>query len=156
MECAFIHRLPTAPWRSYISALLLSRKLEILALGISFAVIGCSSGGGGGSSTSGFVGLFTSDNLNLDITIETVIISADRRPEVTFTATDDAGALIPLSEFTDLRFILAVLERTSVGAPFEYLSYTTEIEDPDGTPNTGDEATQYGRNRVVTRPRTYR
>ena len=119
-----------------------SRKLEILALCVSVAAIGCSGGGGEGAGTSGFVGLFTSDNLNLDITVETVIISADRRPEVTFTATDDAGDLIPLGEFTDIRFILAVLKRTSVGAPFEYLSYTTEIEDPDGTPGTGDEATQ--------------
>lgn len=98
--------------------------LHILLV-FSFTIAGCSGGGGGGAGFSGFVGSFTSDNFNLDITIEGIVIPADRRPEVTFVATDDTGALIPLSEFTDARFILAVLKRTSIGAPFEYRSDLT-------------------------------
>ena len=114
---------------------------DIGALCLALVAIGCSSGGEGGGS-DGFIGSFTSDNLNLDITVQTIVVPADRRPIITFTITDDAGADVLLSEMTDIRFILAVLERISVGSPFEFRSYSTEIEDPDGIPNTGDEAIQ--------------
>jgi OmcA/MtrC family decaheme c-type cytochrome len=93
------------------------------------ALTGCGGGGGGGAAApGGFTGNALFDNLNFDLDITSVNIGPDLRPEITFTARDDAGLLIPLSEFTDARFILAVLERTSVGAAFQYRSYTTVVE----------------------------
>lgn len=128
--------------RIRIAALIARSVLVMGVLCLPLFVIGCAGSGGGGSESDGFTGSFTSDNLNLDITVEAVHIPVDRRPIITFTLTDDAGLDIPLSEMIDIRFVLAVLERLSVGSPFEYRSYSTEIEDPDGIPSTGDEATQ--------------
>ena len=46
--------------------------------------------------------------------------------------------VIPIEEFTDAQFILAVLERHTVGSPFAYRSYSTVIE----TADNDDQATQ--------------
>lgn len=105
---------------------------------LSVTIVGCGSGGSGGSPGGGFDGQAVSNNLNFNLDVSSVVIGSDLRPEVTFTATDDDGFMIPLSEFTDARFILAVLERTSVGAAFQYRSYSTEVETAVG----GDQATQ--------------
>jgi OmcA/MtrC family decaheme c-type cytochrome len=102
-------------------------------------------GGGGGSSEDNAVNLptnFLSENTNLNIRVQNVKIPPNGRPSVEFTLRDDNDSPITLDEITQINFILAVLERTSVGAPFEYRSYSIQIEDPDGIPNSGDEAIQ--------------
>lgn len=95
-------------------------------------VAGCGGSGGGFVGPLGFEGNAVFDNLNFNIVVTSIVIGEDGRPEVTFTATDDMGALIPQSAFTDARFILAVLERESIGRPFAYRSYMTQIETAAG------------------------
>jgi OmcA/MtrC family decaheme c-type cytochrome len=80
----------------------------------------------------------------LNIEIQEIVIPADLRPEVAFTATDDAGNIIPLDEFADARFILAYLDAPSGDPTPSFFSYTTSIEDPDKVPGSGDEATRAG------------
>jgi OmcA/MtrC family decaheme c-type cytochrome len=79
--------------------------------------------------------------LNIEILGVTIPI-LDRRPVVEFFATDDQGNGIPLSEIGDARFILDYYEDPAPGSTARFLAYTTAIEDPDGTPGTGDEKTQ--------------
>jgi len=79
--------------------------------------------------------------LNIEILGVTIPI-LDRRPLVEFFATDDQGNGIPLSEIGDARFILDYFEDPAPGSTARFLSYTTAIEDPDGTPGSGDEKTQ--------------
>lgn len=97
---------------------------------LSLTQSGC--GGGGSSSSGGFEGQYISNNDNFNVDISSVHIGTDRRPEVTFLATNDVDMMIPLSEFSDVRFILAVLERHKVGSPFAYRSYSTQIEMAEG------------------------
>lgn len=108
------------------------------------AIIGCGGGGGGGGesdfSQGGFIGTAVSDNENFNIEVNSIIIGQDRRPEVTFNATDDDGFLIPLSEITDARFMLASLKRPSVGAAYQFKGYSSSTETAAG----GDEASQDG------------
>lgn len=78
----------------------------------------------------------------LEIVVEEVTIPADLRPEVQFRIQDEDGNPVPLSELTDARFILAYLGETEEGVTERFMSYTTRIEDPDGTPSSGDEALQ--------------
>lgn len=107
--------------------------LITLMIMLSLTFAGCGGGGGGGGSTSGgFDGSFVSDNDNFNLDVSSVYIGPDRRPEITFLATNDDSEIIPLSEFTDARFILAVLERHQVGSPFAYRSYSTQIETAEG------------------------
>lgn len=114
------------------------RYIRLLVLGLipilvlSLSITGCDGGGGGGSSDSGFSGIATFTNPNLNVEILSINIGSDRRPAVTFIAVDDNDFMIPLNAFNDARFILAVLERTSVGAAFQYRSYSTQIETAPG------------------------
>lgn len=78
----------------------------------------------------------------LRVTVQSVSIPGDLRPEVLFTATDDLGVPVLLEELTDVRFILGVLEASPGATTKRYVSYTTRIEDPDGVPGSGDEAVQ--------------
>ncbi len=78
------------------------------------------------------------------ISVVDVVIPDDLRPEVIFELTDGKENPIPLGELTDARFILAYLEEAEAGDTSHYVSYTTSIEDPDRTPDSGDEATQAG------------
>jgi len=78
----------------------------------------------------------------LNVQINKVVIPADLKPEVTFTATDDKGNLVARSEISDVRFILAYLTPGQNGSTNRFTSYTTSIEDPDKVPNSGDEAVQ--------------
>lgn len=78
----------------------------------------------------------------LQVTIEKVVIPSDLRPEVTFTATDERGEIVAMSELTDARFILDYLEEVPSRPTARFVSYTTRTEDPDRTPNSGDEAVQ--------------
>lgn len=79
--------------------------------------------------------------LNIDIT--SITIPTDLRPEVKLMATDNAGNVIPLAEFTDLRFTLAALDpNPATGSTAYLISYIVDTEDPDGVPNSGDEALQ--------------
>ena len=129
--------------RSTMYAMRYHSLATLLAFGLALAVVGCGGGGGGGGSDfeeGGFVGRVLSDNENFNIEVNSVIIGQDRRPEVTFNATDDDGFLIPLREFTDARFMLASLKRPSVGAAFQYKSYTNSTETAAG----GAEAKQDG------------
>lgn len=73
-----------------------------------------------------------------------VKIPADLKPEVTFELTDEKENAIPLSDLTDARFILTYLEEAAAGDTSHHVSYTTTLEDPDRTPNSGDEAVQAG------------
>lgn len=78
----------------------------------------------------------------LNVTIDSVVVPADLKPVVTFTATNDKGAFVALAELSDLRMMLAYLETPADGSTARFLSYTTGYEDPDGKPGTGDEALQ--------------
>lgn len=78
----------------------------------------------------------------LTITVVSVSIPDDLRPEVIFELTDAKGNRIPLAELTEARFILDYLDDAGPGDTRHYVSYTTAIEDPDRTPNSGDEAVQ--------------
>jgi len=78
----------------------------------------------------------------LNVTIESVTVPADLRPEVAFTATNEKGGLVALAELSDVRMMLAYLETPAEGSTTRFLSYTTANEDPDGKPGTGDEALQ--------------
>jgi len=78
----------------------------------------------------------------LNVQINNVVIPDDRKPVVTFTATDDKGDLIARSEIAEVRFILAYLTPGQNGSTNRFASYTTTLEDPDGVPNSGDEAVQ--------------
>ena len=70
----------------------------------------------------------------LNVTINGVVIGEDLIPEVTFTATDDDGNLIPLSQFKgsrDIRFVLAYL--VGEDGTGQYRSYVTTGEDGTGS-----------------------
>lgn len=116
----------------------------MLSMMIAVVLAGCSSGGGSGDNDNegGTSTVFVSENPNLNISVQQVKISSDLRPRVEFILYDDADNIIFLDEIIHVEFLLAVLERVAVGVPFEYRSYSAEIEDPDGVPDSGDEATQ--------------
>jgi OmcA/MtrC family decaheme c-type cytochrome len=78
----------------------------------------------------------------LNVTILDISFPVDLRPVVQFEVTDDSGSTVALSELTDARFILAHLVAAPAGSTARYLSYIDRIEDPDGTPDSGDEALQ--------------
>lgn len=77
----------------------------------------------------------------LIVTITGVKIPKDRRPVVSFTATDERGDPVGKNELTESRFILAYLVNPGNGSTPRYVSYNTRIEDPDTTVS-GDEAIQ--------------
>lgn len=111
------------------------------------AIAGCGGGGGGGGGgapggPAGVGGFGVAGNADFWIEVDSVKVPDDLCPEVTFLITDDEGKVITVDELTDGRFILASLERQSVGSPYSLTSYTTRIEDPDGVADSGDEATQ--------------
>lgn len=78
----------------------------------------------------------------LALVVEEVVIPADLRPEVIFRLEDEDGNPVPLSELTDIRFMLAYLADVADVGTDRFLSYTTRTENPDGVPNSGDEALQ--------------
>ncbi len=78
----------------------------------------------------------------LNVQVSSVVIPDDLKPVVMFTATDNKGNLIARSEIADVRFMLDYLTPGQNGSTNRYSSYTTAIEDPDGVPSSGDEATQ--------------
>lgn len=78
----------------------------------------------------------------LSIVIEDVVIPGDLLPEVIFRIQDEDGNAVPLRELTDARFMLSALTDIPGAALPRYISYNTRIENPDGQPNTGDEALQ--------------
>ncbi len=56
-----------------------------------------------------------------------VVIPADLRPEVRFTATNDRGDVIPPVEFSEVRFIIAHLDETpAAGNSAQYISYISK------------------------------
>ena len=62
----------------------------------------------------------------LDITIDSVTVPADLRPEVRFRARDNRGNTVNKAEFSDLRFTLAYLEGSGAGksvASPRYVNY---------------------------------
>ena len=60
----------------------------------------------------------------LVINVTGVVIPADRRPEVTFTATNTRGDIIPFVEFSEMRFIIDHLdEAPPAGNSAQYISY---------------------------------
>ena len=87
-------------------------------------------------------GQFVGHAPGLIITIKSVKIPKDLRPVVKFTATDERGDPIGKSELTEVRFMLAYLVDLGTGSTTRYVSYNTRIEDPDLTPNSGDEEVQ--------------
>lgn len=78
----------------------------------------------------------------LVITITSVKIPKDLRPIVNFKATDERGDPVGKNELTEVRFLLAYLTDPGNGSTLRYVSYNTRIEDPDLTPNSGDEEVQ--------------
>nr|HPO13896.1 OmcA/MtrC family decaheme c-type cytochrome [Candidatus Hydrogenedentota bacterium] len=78
----------------------------------------------------------------LNVTINSVTVPADLKPEVVFTATNDRGDLIPMVELTSVRFLIAYLETPEEGSTARFISYNTRMENPDGVANSGDEAVQ--------------
>ncbi|MBI2425829.1 MAG: OmcA/MtrC family decaheme c-type cytochrome [Candidatus Hydrogenedentes bacterium] len=78
----------------------------------------------------------------LVIEVISVSIPEDLRPVVIFTIKDSKNKDVALSELTDARFILGYLDEPETGSTARYISYITRIENPDGQPNTGDEAVQ--------------
>lgn len=60
----------------------------------------------------------------LNVTITGVTVPADRKPEVTFTATNTKGQTIAKSELNALRVILTHLEPAEEGATPKFASYT--------------------------------
>ncbi len=76
----------------------------------------------------------------LVITIDRVKIPADLRPEVFFTATDEAGNILAINELTEARFLLGRLDKLGNGSTTRYTSYNTRIENP-GTANAAVQAT---------------
>ncbi len=78
----------------------------------------------------------------LHVTINSVTIPADLKPEVVFTATNDRGDVIPLVELSSVRFLIAYLKTPDAGSTARFISYNTRIENPDGVANSGDEAVQ--------------
>jgi OmcA/MtrC family decaheme c-type cytochrome len=62
----------------------------------------------------------------LNVTIKSVTIpAADRKPEVSFTATNNKGQTIALSELSTIRVILAHLTAPEPGGTAKFTSYTT-------------------------------
>ena len=62
----------------------------------------------------------------LKANITNVTIPEDRRPVVTFTATNDRGDVIPLVELTSIRFIIAHLQSAPpAGNLAQFISYTS-------------------------------
>ncbi len=78
----------------------------------------------------------------LNVVVNSVVIPADNRPVVNFSATDDLDTPLLKSELTDARFILGFLTTPAGTAVQRYESYTTSTENPDGIPNNGDEEIQ--------------
>jgi OmcA/MtrC family decaheme c-type cytochrome len=78
----------------------------------------------------------------LNIVVEDVSIPADLRPEVIFRIQDDAGNPVAFGEVTAISMILAHLGPVPEVGTNRYTSYTTRIENPDGIPESGDEAIQ--------------
>ncbi|MFP6583621.1 MAG: OmcA/MtrC family decaheme c-type cytochrome [Candidatus Hydrogenedentota bacterium] len=113
----------------------------ILIVMLGTVLSGCSSGGGDSDDTTTSFS-FLSENSNLNVLLQQVRIADDLRPAIKFMLFDDAGNTISLDEITHIEFMMAALERVSVGTPFEYRSYSTVLEDPDGDPASGDEAIQ--------------
>ncbi|MBM3290950.1 MAG: hypothetical protein FJY92_12440, partial [Candidatus Hydrogenedentes bacterium] len=87
-------------------------------------------------------GQYSGNAPGIVITIKSVKIPKDLRPVVKFTATDERGDPLGKNEFTEARFILAYLVDLPNGGTNRYVSYNTRIEDPDLTPNNGDEEVQ--------------
>lgn len=113
----------------------------LVVLAVLLVAVGCPQGPAGPPGPPGppFIGGLAP---GLNIAVNSVVIPGDLRPEVNFTATDDKGYVLALNEFTDIRFILGVLQAAVQGGTPRFTSYTTTIEDPDGVPNSGDEAVQ--------------
>ncbi|MBI2432395.1 MAG: OmcA/MtrC family decaheme c-type cytochrome [Candidatus Hydrogenedentes bacterium] len=79
----------------------------------------------------------------LNVTILDVTIPEDLRPEVLFELVDDKGNLVNSNELTTGSFLLAYLNpEPAEGESAQFISYTTRIEDPDRTPDSGDEEVQ--------------
>lgn len=76
------------------------------------------------------------------IIVREVTFPDDLRPEVVFSIEDEDGNPVALRELTDARFILTHLDNPPAGSTARYVSYTTSVEDPDGIPDSGDEAMQ--------------
>lgn len=78
----------------------------------------------------------------VNVTVLSVEIPDDFRPIVQFSATDDLDNPLARSELTDVRLILGRLNTPVNARTARYESYTTSTEDPDGKPDSGDEAVQ--------------
>ncbi len=78
----------------------------------------------------------------LNVVINSVVVPADGRPVVNFSATDDLDTPLLKAELTDTRFILGFLTTPAGTAVERFESYTTRIENPDGVPSNGDEEIQ--------------
>ena len=107
-----------------------SINLTALATGITVVT---ATGSVSGNTASATISVLTPASENpgtsvlpggLVITVTGAVIPADRRPEVTFTATNTRGDIVPLVEFSEMRFIIAHLdEAPPAGNSAQYISY---------------------------------